>query len=190
MFGALVLRLRRKHFPSWKISYGALSEYPVEKAAALESLQVILWSLLLAAKTCSYSLSMEIFVVFPDFRGSLFHLHLSKILLVQVLLFTWWTWHSSPMLSFVCPGEIPGWPVLCMSSFNIAWLSSFSVTTGSLDQSTCHKGEESCFTFQLMSPAPNPSVTCHVSPCLFTALFRTTPTSLATSFLCLVPVLA
>lgn len=94
------------------------------------------------------------------------------------------------MLSFVCSRQIPGWPVLCTCSFSISWLSSsFCVTTGSLEQSTCHKGEESCFIFQLMPSVPTPSATCHVSPCPFTAPFRTNPTSLATSFLCLSPVL-
>lgn len=97
-------------------------------------LQVILWSLTSAAKPRSDTLSMDIFVVFPDFRGRLFHFYLSKIHSVQELLFTCWTWHSSPVLTFVCPGQIPGWPVLCMCSFSMPWLSaSFSVTMGSLE---------------------------------------------------------
>lgn len=166
MFGTLVFRPRRKYLLSWKsIYYGAFTNYPVENAAALESLepstlcptclfslsnklQAILLSLISAAKACSDSLSIEMFVVFSDSRPNPFHFHLSKIHLVQVLLFTWWTWHSSPMLSFVCLGQIPGWPVLCTCSFSIPWpSSSFSVTMGCLEQSACHKDEESCFTF-------------------------------------------
>lgn len=117
-------------------------------------------------------------VLLSDPGGSPFHFHLSNTHLVQIPLFTQGVLQSvglafQPHGGLVCPGQIPGWPTC---AFHVPWPPpSFSVTKGSLEQSTLKRWSNPAST---LADAFSSHPQCHLL-CLplysFVAPFRTNP---------------